>query len=287
MTDADHAIAAHDGRPKFDVSSSGASSCHVAGSKGVIAFKLSSANRVAVVMNIILFESHEVKVPLCRTDRRVDHILNVLRRKVGDSTDVGLVDGPRGKAILRSLNEHQVDFEFTWGEEPPALYPIDLIVGLSRPQTSRKILQEATSLGVRSIRFAATRRSERSYADSKLWSTDEWERLVRAGVEQAFSTRFPTVKFGLSIGDCIEALPSYSQRICLDNYEATGGLWEASHQKRSVVLAIGSERGWAGEERELFRQNGFELAHLGDRPLRTETAAIAAIGIVSAQLLAK
>ena len=236
-------------------------------------------------MNIILFENHEIDAPFRRNDRRVKHILNELRREVGDSTDVGLVNGPRGKAILRSLNEHEVVFDFTWGEEPPALLPIDLIVGLSRPQASRKILQEATSLGVRSIYFAATQRGEPSYAFSKLWTTDEWERLVRAGVEQAFSTRFPTVKFGVSISDCIESTKSTTRRICLDNYEATTSLWEASSQKQSVVLAVGSERGWTANERVLFRQNGFALAHLGERPLRTETAAIAAVSIVGAQFL--
>ena len=72
----------------------------------------------------------------------------------------GLIDGPRGKAVLRSGTEDQVVLEFSWNEEPEPLLPIDLIVGLSRPQTSRKILQEATSLGVRRIHFVATDRGE-------------------------------------------------------------------------------------------------------------------------------
>ncbi len=233
-------------------------------------------------MNIILFENHEIDGPLRRDDRRAMHILNVLRRKIGDSTDVGLVDGPRGKAILRSLNEHEVVFDFTWEEEPAALLPIDLIVGLPRPQTSRKILQEATSLGVRSICFAATHRTEPSYASSKLWTTNEWERLVRAGVEQAFSTRFPAVEFGVSLAECLESTKSTASRICLDNYEATSSLRAACGQSRSIVLAVGSERGWSANERALFRQSGFTLAHLGDRPLRTETAVTASISVVSA-----
>jgi len=237
-------------------------------------------------MNIILFEKHEVDAPFGRDDLRVIHILNVLRRKVGDITDVGLVDGPRGKAVLRKLNEHQVVFDFSWDIEPPDLLPIDLIVGLSRPQTSRKILQEVTSLGVRSIYFASTDRGENSYASSKLWTTDQWQRLVRSGVEQAFSTRFPIVKFGISLSECIQSIADAACKICLDNYEATTGVLEASHQKPAVVLAIGSERGWTDNERVLFRQNGFTLADLGDRPLRTETAAIAAVSIVSAQMRA-
>lgn len=237
-------------------------------------------------MNIILFHEHEVDSPFRRDDRRVDHILNVLRRKIGDSTDVGLVNGPRGKAILRTVNPHDVEFDFQWGESPPELLPIDLIVGLSRPQTGRKILQEATSLGVRSIYFAATERGEPSYATSKLWTTDEWKRLVSAGVEQAFCTRFPTVKFGIDLGECIATTRSAARRICLDNYESTTGLWNVASEKTSTVLAIGSERGWSAGERNLFRAHDFTLADLGDRPLRTETAVIASISIISAQMRA-
>lgn len=236
-------------------------------------------------MNIILFDDHEIDGPFQRDDPRVVHILKVLRREVGDATDVGIVDGPRGKAVLEKISEHEVVFDFIWDAElPQPLLPIDLIVGLSRPQTCRKILQEATSLGVRSMFFALTDRAEPSYASSTLWTTHQWQRLIRVGVEQAFSTRFPIVKFGVSLSDCIESTKSTDHKICLDNYEATTGLWEAAYRKQSVALAIGSERGWTSDERDLFGQNGFTLAHLGERPQRTETATIAAVGIVSAQM---
>ena len=236
-------------------------------------------------MNIILFEESEVDTPFSLDDPRVVHLLEVLRRKPGDVTDVGLVDGPRGKAVLRSVDEKQVELDFSWGEEPGALLPIDLIVGLSRPQTSRKILQEVTSLGVRRIHFVLTDRGERSYVTSKLWTTDEWRQCIRSGVEQAFSTRFPEVQFGMKLAESISVMAAVPQRICLDNYEATSNLREVAdgdQGKQAVVLAIGSERGWSAKERDRFRDHGFRLAHLGQRPLRTETAAIAAISIVAA-----
>ena len=235
-------------------------------------------------MNIILFDADEIISPFPRNDERVVHILNVLRRKIGDSTDVGLVNGPRGKATLASVNENSVEFDFQWLEEPPALLPIDLIVGLSRPQTCRKILQEATSLGVRRILFINTDRGEDSYADSKLWSTDQWTRLVREGVQQAFTTRFPVIEFGISIADAIGFAKSEDRLICLDNYESTVGLLPAVSRSSSVVLAIGSERGWTKRERAIFSDAQFTFADLGQRPLRTETATIAAISITSAVL---
>ena len=235
-------------------------------------------------VNIILFEESEVDTPFKREDPRVVHLLEVLRRKLGDATDVGLVNGPRGKAVLRSVDEKQVELDFSWGEVPEGLLPIDLIVGLSRPQTSRKILQEATSLGVRRIHFVLTDRGERSYVTSKLWTTDEWRQCIRSGVEQAFTTRFPEVRFGLKLAESIDLMEEVPQRICLDNYEATCRLREAAEGHTAVVLAIGSERGWSAKERDRFRDRDFCLAHLGQRPLRTETAAIAAVSIVAAGL---
>ncbi len=235
-------------------------------------------------MNIILFEEHEIGSPLKRDDRRAVHVLEVLRRRPGDATDIGIVNGPRGKAVLKSIGKDEVVFEFALAESPAPLLPIDLIVGLSRPQTCRRILQEATSLGVRRIVFVLTERGEPSYATSRLWTTGEWERLVRAGVEQAFSTRFPVVEFGVALTTAIASMCDTDRRVCLDNYEATGALLETLGEPKSVVLAIGSERGWTGGERRLFRESGFILADLGPRPQRTETATIAAVSIVSAVL---
>jgi len=235
-------------------------------------------------VNIILFEESEIDAPFSRDDRRMVHLLDVLRRKPGDATDVGLVNGRRGKAVLRSIQTDQVVLEFSWNEEPEPLLPIDLIAGLSRPQTSRKILQEATSLGVRRIHFVSTDRGERSYAMSKLWTTNEWQQCVRSGVEQAFSTRFPEVRFGWTLAESIDAMKDVQGRICLDNYEAPLGVCEAVEGHDGLIIAVGSERGWSAQERDLFRHNSFTLAHLGERPLRTETAAIAAISIVAAEL---
>ena len=235
-------------------------------------------------MNIILFGADEINSPFPRNDQRVVHILSVLRRKLGDSTDVGLINGPRGKATLTSVSQESVEFDFQWLQEPPALLPIDLIVGLSRPQTCRKVLQEATSLGVRRIAFVSTDRGEDSYAKSKLWTSDQWKRLIREGVQQAFTTRFPVVEFGISINEAIDSTATADRLICLDNYEATIDLLPAVDKSSSVVIAIGSERGWTERERAIFSDAQFTFAHLGDRPLRTETAMIAAVSITSTVL---
>lgn len=59
---------------------------------------------------------------------------------------------------------------------------------------------------------------------------------------------------------------------------------DASESNRHIVLAIGSERGWTERERDLLCERGFTLCGMGERILRTETAATAACAIVAAEI---
>lgn len=237
-------------------------------------------------MNIVLFEPGEIATPLPRNDPRAIHILDVLRRQKGDTFDAGLTNGPRGKATLTEIAPAALTITFAQKETPPPLPPLTLLIGLPRPQTARKILQEATTLGVGALHFIATARGETSYADSTLWSSGEWRRHLVAGAAQAFCTRLPEVTHGLALGDVLPNLPPEATRIALDNYEAPAGLATTlkTSPAKHIVLALGSERGWTAAERTALRENNFTLAHLGSRVLRTETATVAAVAIVRSML---
>ncbi|MBI4625748.1 MAG: 16S rRNA (uracil(1498)-N(3))-methyltransferase [Verrucomicrobia bacterium] len=236
-------------------------------------------------MNLILFEPHEIDAPLPRRDRRAAHILDVLRRRVGDTFDAGLVNGPRGKATLAALDAHALSLTFAWGAPPSPPDPITLLIGLPRPQTARDILRDATTLGVAALHFVTTEKSEPNYARSTLWSSGEWRRHLILGAEQAFDPRLPEVSHGRPLGECIAALPSAAARLALDNYESPQPV-AVCHlmDDKPVVLAIGPERGWSAAERALLRASGFAFCHLGPRVLRTETAVVAALALVRAKL---
>jgi 16S rRNA (uracil1498-N3)-methyltransferase len=236
-------------------------------------------------VNLVLFEAAEVSVPLARSDRRAEHVLKVLRRQPGESFDVGLINGPRGKATIAELSDEGLKLQFVWSDPPAPADPITLIIGLPRPQTARDILRDATTLGVAALHFVRCEKAEASYAHSSLWTSGEWRRHVLAGAEQAFDTRIPDVTHGLPLGDVVAKLPPASTRLALDNYESPLPLgdWPMAADQ-PIVLAIGPERGWSNAERELLRMRCFGLAHLGSRVLRTETAVIASLAIVRAQL---
>lgn len=240
-------------------------------------------------MNLILFEPSEITAPLPRTDPRAVHVLDVLRRREGDTFDVGLVNGPCGKATLAALKPAALTLTFAWGEPPPPPDPITLILGLPRPQTARDILRDTTTLGVAALHFVTSEKGEPGYAQSTLWSSGEWRRHLIAGAQQAFATQIPAVTFAQSLAACLATLPSAvlakEGRLALDNYEAPAPLSQC-HVIRdtSVILAFGPERGWSSGERALLRDHGFAFAHLGSRVLRAETACIAALTLLKSKL---
>jgi RsmE family RNA methyltransferase len=232
-------------------------------------------------LNLLLFTPEEFTRPLPLSDPRAQHLLKVLRRQVGETFDAGLLNGPRGKGTVVEVTSDDLILSFVWGESPVPLDSITLIVGLPRPQTARDILRDATTLGVSAMHFVSTERSERSYAQSSLWTDGEWRRHVISGAEQAFSTQLPVVTHGSTLAEAVAALAPGSFCAALDNYEAAAPLGKMSPPPdASAVLAIGPERGWTAADRTHLRASGFVLAHLGERVLRTETAVIAALTLL-------
>ena len=218
-------------------------------------------------VNLILFQPEETGRPLPRDDRRARHLLEVLRRNVGDSFDAGVVNGAQGKGVLTAIGPTMVNFSLTLGPEPDPLPSITVVVGLPRPQTARDILRDATTLGATSLHFVRTEKTEPSYAASSLWTGGEWLRHVVAGAEQAFDTRVPVVAATSTLAEAIstESGSANGSRIALDNYEAKVPL-SAMNPGLPLTVAIGGERGWSA------------------RDLRTETAVVAALAILRGRL---
>jgi RsmE family RNA methyltransferase len=62
----------------------------------------------------------------------------------------------------------------------------------------------------------------------------------------------------------------------MDNVRPEGAFSHLNPGKRPIVLAIGPERGWSENEREMLEEAGFLRLSMGIRALRTETACVAA-----------
>ena len=237
-------------------------------------------------MNLILFEKPFERVRLEAWDPRAKHIRKVLRAEIRTKVYLGFVNGLRAGAEVSALGEDgSVELQVVATEEAPKPLPIRLLIGLPRPHTAKRILFEAASMGVQALHFFEAEKGEPSYAQSSLWTRDEWKERLRLGTEQSFGTHVPEVSIHPDLQFAISHRGAEGARLALDNYEAAGPLADLIQPDAvSAILALGAERGWSENERDTFRKNGWKLAHLGPYVLRAETACTAAVAATAASL---
>ena len=199
--------------------------------------------------------------------------------KIGDQLDIGVVNGPVGKGTVEQIEKEEITLTSEWGAEPPPLPPVTLAIALSRPQTMRKVLFEATTLGVCRILVFPADRSDPAYARSRLWETGQWRDYLLRAAEQAFDTRIPELELLENLDSCMAQLSGVEYKLFLDVYAGDESKFKITNSGTSC-LAIGPERGWTRTEQAKFKANGFQAFHLGNRILRVETATVVALGYI-------
>ena len=248
-------------------------------------------------MNIVLFEEAELVSPLPLCDPRIKHIQKILHKGVGDSFDAGIVNGAAGTAEILSVSHQGMEFRFVANGDGKPLHPVTMIIGFPRPIQLKRLLRDIASLGVSQVHLCGTELGEKSYLKATLSQPEELHAMLKDGSIQAKSTHVPQVFVHQNVASCLDFVAGNTSirvagndsiQVALDNIEPTASLqgflsskFSADEAKTAgVVAAIGSERGWTANERNLFRERGFTLCGMGERVLRTETAATTAVAII-------
>lgn len=234
-------------------------------------------------VNLVLLNESEVATGLPADDWRTQHLLQVVGLKSGESFHAGIIQGHRGIATITETHP-RLKFTLKLEKEIQPQLPCEIIVGLPRPATAKKILYEGACLGVERILFFSSEKSDPSYAQSTLWKNKGWKEFLVKGAEQAYSTRLPEVIVFPTLAEALSQISRQSWRVALDPYEATSALKSCESKEKRGTLAIGSERGWTDRERLLLKESGFHFYHLGDRILRVEAACLVGTAIMLSQL---
>lgn len=241
-------------------------------------------------MNLILLTEHDRKSEATfeLRDYRAVHIATILRAQSGDFLEVGLVDGPIGRAEVQSVSAESVMLHCeTWKEADAPQPAIDLVCALPRPQTVKKILFTAGMCAVRSVSFIRANRVEKSFYHSPLLTDSAMRPYMLEGMSQGKQTRVPMVsihdRFRPFIEETLPTLLDHSSE-CLKiipSPESKDNLADAFAKQSSQLLsAIGPEGGWVDFELEQFAAAGFQPITLGRWVLRVEHAVTALLGQV-------
>ncbi len=235
-------------------------------------------------MNIILAESYEITDHLIHlTDHRAEHIIKVLRSKVGDMVRVGIVNGGKGKGEILAMSgkyPFSVDLRIEISGSPPVIPVLDLILALPRPIMLKRILSQVTALGVGTIHLIHANRVEKSFWEASLIVENGFKPFLLQGLEQAVDTRLPKVclhrKFKPFVEDYYPTIrDSYHFHLLAHPGGQSELQREIDGKTGRAVLAVGPEGGWVGYEVQKFRQQGFTDCSIGERILKVDTAVIA------------
>ena len=223
------------------------------------------------------------------TGPQAEHVRSVLRAEAGDSLHVGLLGGPIGTARIERLTDTEVLIRCeTLVEAPPLLPTIDLICALPRPQTLKKVLLTAATMGVRRLHLVRANRVEKSFFHSPLLEPERYTPFLHEGLAQGRLTRLPVVQVHDRFKRFFEdTLPESEENETdpalkvLPDLDAEAHLRTVySGAEARLLIAIGPEGGWVPFEVKLMEGTGFQRVTLGRFTLRVETAVTAALSQV-------
>jgi len=239
-------------------------------------------------VNIILLEEHEPGHTLSRRDERTIHLLRVLHKKAGDTFDAGILGGMLGTGKIEKVNfDGSIFISVNVSQQPVPRLPIRAAVGFVRPIQIKRLLRDLSSLGVSNIDLMGTELGEKSYRDTKMLEAGGARAALIEGAVQARDTIIPELSIYDHLPAWLKERPWETQwqkriplLIAMDNVRPEGSIFHLGTTSRPAVLAIGPERGWSDNERDLLEQAGFLRLSMGERALRTETACVAAAALV-------
>ncbi len=218
------------------------------------------------------------------TGDRARYAFETHELRQGTSCRVAILGGLRGEGLVAEATAERVVMALTLSLPSLERVPIDLIVGVPRPQTVKKVIQAAVMLGVRSLHFVRSELGERSYLQSRSLSDEGvLEESVKA-LEQIWDSGMPTIEvhrtFSYFMSNKLPLLTKERDVACLladpSGREIT--ITDKPLMRTEQVVAIGPERGWSESEIELFKNSGFSVVGLGARVMRVEVAMVFLLG---------
>jgi len=214
---------------------------------------------------------------------RAEHLSRVLRARIGQEFDISTGNQVR-RGRITSLSPQRVEFEL--GEVIPSSDSLQVTLALSVFKFDRMewAIEKCTELGAARIIPLIARRTEPHLAAAAAKRVERWRRIAREAAEQSRQVSPPEISPPTKLQDAVAL--SASTRVVLSEIEEQTSLKQVlqSHKAGDIVLAFGPEGGWTEDELKIFQHAGWTSAALGNTILRAETAAIAAMAVVAAEL---
>ena len=228
------------------------------------------------------------------TGSDVNHIKNVLRKKIDDKINICNSDTQKNyECVIKNIEENKIVCKIL--DEVKSLAESNLNItifqGLPKSDKMELIIQKATELGVKTIVPVITKRTVIKLKDKdKQNKVDRWRTIAEVAAKQSGRDIIPTIENIINIADIkfdefdkIFVLYENEEKISIkDEIEQ---LKNDNKEELNIGIVIGPEGGFAESEIEQLRLNqNVSVVTLGKRILRTETVALVVSGILMYEL---
>jgi len=175
--------------------------------------------------------------------------------------------------------------------------PVHIILcqGMLKSARFEWLLEKGTELGVSTFVPVVCHRSMSGLESAGSARIQRWQRIIQEATEQCGRARLPELQPICPLKHALENIPSGALAIMPWEEAQETSLREVLRTLRpkddqetlatiTVVLFIGPEGGLTAEEVRLAQSHGVQAVTLGQRILRAETAAVAAVANVMYEL---
>ena len=213
------------------------------------------------------------------TGQDVNHIMNVLRLKVGDPLILSDGEGLEYLCRIEALTNASIQCKIQSVEESIRELPIKVTLYQGAPKQDKmeQVTQKCVELGIHEIVSVKMRRSIVKYDKQKMQKkVQRWNSIAESAAKQSKRGIIPKVRGVLDWNEVFAELENYDKVII--PYENTRGMistrevFKQLDGAQNIAVLIGPEGGFDPTEIEVLLSNGGQLISLGNRILRTETA---------------
>ena len=222
------------------------------------------------------------------TGADVNHIRNVLRMRTGEEVLIADGRGAEYRCKLTDLSENEVRAQILWKLDGNAelASAVTLFQGLPKSDKMDLIVQKCVELGVDRIVPVSTKRAVVKL-DAKKEETrlKRWNTISESAAKQSGRGVIPEVSGVMSFEKALEEAKKLE--VLLIPYERAEHMAETRRVMgeirpgQSVGIFIGPEGGFEESEVEEAVAAGAKAITLGRRILRTETAGLAVLAMLS------
>jgi 16S rRNA (uracil1498-N3)-methyltransferase len=210
--------------------------------------------------------------------------VQVLRLQPGAEVMLFNGEGGQWRATVERMTRSDVDVRVTEHEdvEREAGVAVHLAIGIPANERMDWLVEKATELGAASIQpLVSARAILRVAGERALRKQEHWHAIAASACEQCGRNRLPVVHEPVPYLDWLgQAAIQPRFVLSLDSRATRLGLALLAGSSECAVLS-GPEGGLEPREEEAALEAGFAPVSLGPRILRAETAAIAALSLLT------